>query len=146
VNTERKSQVLLADANGSVIGIDLLTTTEAVGEWSSQHEAEGRRQEIATTDSCRTSANACIAHVWLSIHLFANASEDGLTLPKGQGIKVTTSEVEEPLLVLLFRLSIFVVGFGTGEAHVAFVDAIFTEILLARDTFNQFIGFDFRPT
>jgi hypothetical protein len=67
-------------------------------------------------------------------------------LPKGQGIKVTTSEVEEPLFVLLFRLSIFVIGFGTGEAHVAFIDAIFTEILLARDTFNQFIGFDFRPT
>ena len=67
-------------------------------------------------------------------------------MPKGQGIKVTTSEVEEPLFVLLFRLGIFVIGFGTGEAHVAFIDAIFTEILLARDTFNQFIGFDFRPT
>jgi hypothetical protein len=67
--------VLLADAHGSVIGIDLLTTTEAVGEWSSQHEAEERRQEIATTDSCRTPANACIAHVWLSIHPFADASE-----------------------------------------------------------------------
>ena len=56
---------------------------------------------------------------------------DGLTLPKGQGIKVATSGVEEPLFVLLFLLSIFIIGFGTGETHVAFIDAIFAEILLA---------------
>jgi hypothetical protein len=57
-----------------------------------------------------------------------------------------TSGADEPLLVLLFLFAILVIGFGTGETHVAFIDAIFTEILLARRTFNQFIGFDFRPT
>jgi len=71
---------------------------------------------------------------------------DGLTSPKGQGFKIATSGVDEPLLVLLFLLAIFIIGFGTGETHVAFIDAIFTEIVFARDAFNQFIGFDFRPT
>jgi hypothetical protein len=56
---------------------------------------------------------------------------DGLTSPKGQGFKIVTSGVEEPLLVFLFLLAIFIIGFGTGETHVAFIDAIFTEILLA---------------
>jgi hypothetical protein len=71
---------------------------------------------------------------------------DGLAAPKGQGFKIVTSGADEPLLVLLFLFAILVIGFGTGETHVAFIDAIFTEILLARHTFNQFIGFDFRPT
>jgi hypothetical protein len=71
---------------------------------------------------------------------------DGLTSPKGQGFKVVISGVDERLLVLLFLFAIFIIGFGAGETHVAFIDAIFTEILLARSTFNQFIGFDFRPT
>jgi hypothetical protein len=56
---------------------------------------------------------------------------DGLTSPKGQGFKVVTSGVEAPLLVFLFLLAIFIIGFGTGEAHIAFIDAVFTEILLA---------------
>ena len=71
---------------------------------------------------------------------------DGLTSPKGQGFKVAISEVDERLLVLLFLFAIFIIGFGTGETHVAFIDAIFTEILLARCTLNQFVGLDFRPT
>jgi hypothetical protein len=71
---------------------------------------------------------------------------DGLAAPRGQGFKIVTSGADEPLLVLLFLFAILVIGFGTGETHVAFIDAIFTEILLARRTFNQFIGFDFRPT
>jgi hypothetical protein len=52
-------------------------------------------------------------------------------LAQGQGFKVVTSRVEEPLLVFLFLLAIFIIGFGTGETHIAFIDAIFTEILLA---------------
>jgi hypothetical protein len=56
---------------------------------------------------------------------------DGLTSPKGQGFKVVTSGVEKPLLVFLFLLAIFIIGFGTGETHIAFIDAVFTEILLA---------------
>ena len=71
---------------------------------------------------------------------------DGLTSPKGQGFKVATSGADEPLLVLLFLFAIFIIGFRTGETHVTFIDAIFTEILLARCTLNQFVGFDFRPT
>ena len=71
---------------------------------------------------------------------------DGLTSPKGQGFKVATSGADEPLLVLLFLFAIFIIGFRTGKTHVTFIDAIFAKILLARDTFNQFIGFDFRPT
>ena len=71
---------------------------------------------------------------------------DGLTSPKGQGRKVAISRVDERLLVLLFLFAIFIIGFCTGETHVAFIDAIFAKILLTRDTFNQFIGFDFRPT
>jgi hypothetical protein len=71
---------------------------------------------------------------------------DGLTSPKGQGFKVVMSGVDERLLVLLFLFTIFIIGFGAGETHIAFVDAIFTEILLTRSTFDQFIGFDFRPT
>jgi hypothetical protein len=67
-------------------------------------------------------------------------------LAQGPGFKVVTSGVDEPLLVLLFLFAVFIIGFGAGETHVAFIDAIFTEILLARGTFNQFIGFDFRPT
>jgi hypothetical protein len=70
----------------------------------------------------------------------------GSPRPEGQGANVSTSGVEAPLLVLLFVFDIFVVGFGTGETHVTFIDAVFTEILLARCTLNQFIGFDFRPT
>jgi hypothetical protein len=71
---------------------------------------------------------------------------DGLTLPKGQGFKVATSGADEPLLALLFLFAIFIIGFRTGETHVTFIDAIFAKILIARDAFNQFIGFDFRPT
>jgi hypothetical protein len=71
---------------------------------------------------------------------------DGHLSPKGQGFKVATSQTHEPLLVLIFLFAIFIVGFRAGEAHVAFVDAILAKILLTRDTFNQFIGFDFRPT
>jgi hypothetical protein len=71
---------------------------------------------------------------------------DGFTSPKGPGSNVSISGVEAPLLVLLFVFAIFIVGFGTGETHVALIDAIFAKILLARCTFNQFIGFDFRPT
>jgi hypothetical protein len=56
---------------------------------------------------------------------------DGLTSPKGQGFKVVPSGVEKPLLVFLFLLAIFIIGFGTGETHIAFIDAVFTEILLA---------------
>jgi hypothetical protein len=70
----------------------------------------------------------------------------GLTSPKGQGFKVATSGADEPLLVLLFLFAIFIIGFRTGETHVTFIDAIFAKILIARDAFNQFIGFDFRPT
>jgi len=71
---------------------------------------------------------------------------DGLTSPKGQGFKVETSGTDEPLLVLLFLFAIFIIGFRTGETHVTFIDAIFAKILVARDTFNQFIGLNFRPT
>jgi hypothetical protein len=71
---------------------------------------------------------------------------DGLMSPKGQGFKVATSQPDEPLLVLIFLIAIFIIGFRTGETHVAFIDAIFAKILLTRDTFDQFIGFDFRPT
>jgi hypothetical protein len=56
---------------------------------------------------------------------------DGLTSPKGQGFKVVIPGVDEPLLVLLFVFAIFIIGFSAGETHVAFIDAIFTEILLA---------------
>jgi hypothetical protein len=71
---------------------------------------------------------------------------DGLTSPKGQGFKIAISGADEPLLVLLFLFAIFIIGFRTGETHVTFIDAIFAKILIARDAFNQFIGFDFRPT
>jgi hypothetical protein len=71
---------------------------------------------------------------------------DGLTSPKGQGFKVAISGVDEPLLVVLFLFALFIISFGAGKTHIAFIDAIFTKILLARNTFNQFIGFDFRPT
>jgi hypothetical protein len=70
----------------------------------------------------------------------------GSPRPKGRGSNVSTPGVEAPLLVLLFVFALFIVGFGTGEAHVALIDAIFTEILLTRCTLYQFIGFDFRPT
>jgi len=71
---------------------------------------------------------------------------DGLTSPKCQGFKIAISGANEPLLVLLFLFAIFIIGFRTRETHITFIDAIFAKILLARDTFNQFIGFDFRPT
>jgi hypothetical protein len=71
---------------------------------------------------------------------------DELTSPKGQGFKVAISGVDEPLLVVLFLFPLFIISFGTGKTHIAFIDAIFAKILLARITFNQFIGFDFRPT
>jgi hypothetical protein len=73
----------------------------------------------------------------------------GSPCPKGQGLQgvyIATPGAEEPLLVLLFLFAIFIVSFGTGETHVTFIDAIFTEILLARYTLNQFVGLDFRPT
>jgi hypothetical protein len=70
----------------------------------------------------------------------------GSPRPQGEGYSVAGSGAEEPLLVLLFLFTISIVSFGTGETHVTFIDAIFAKILLARDTFNQFIGFDFRPT
>jgi hypothetical protein len=65
---------------------------------------------------------------------------------QSQGCSVARSGAEEPLLVLLILFGILIVSFGTGETHVTFIDAIFTEILLARCTFNQFVGLDFRPT
>jgi hypothetical protein len=71
---------------------------------------------------------------------------DGLTSPKGQGFKGATAGVCEPLLVLVFLFAPFVISFGTGKTHVAFIDAIFTEILLTRHTLDQFIGLNFRPT
>jgi hypothetical protein len=71
---------------------------------------------------------------------------DGLTSPKGQGFKVAIAGVSEPLLVLVFLFALFIISFGTGKTHVAFIDAIFTEVLLARHTLNQFIGLNFRPT
>jgi hypothetical protein len=71
---------------------------------------------------------------------------DGLTSPKGQGFEIAISGADEPLLVFLFLFAIFIIGFRTGETHVTFIDAIFAKILIARDAFNQFIGFDFRPT
>jgi hypothetical protein len=70
----------------------------------------------------------------------------GSPRPQGEGYSVAGSGAEEPLLVLLFLFSLFIVGFGTGKTHVTFIDAIFTEILLARCTLNQFVGLDFRPT
>jgi hypothetical protein len=66
--------------------------------------------------------------------------------PKGRRLYTATSEAEAPLLVLLFVFTIFIVGFSAGETHVTFIDAIFTEILLARYTLNQFVGLNFRPT
>jgi hypothetical protein len=71
---------------------------------------------------------------------------DGLIWPKDQGCKVMIAGADEPLLVLVLLLAIFIIGFGTGETHITFIDAIFAKILLTRDTFNQFIGLDFRPT
>jgi hypothetical protein len=70
----------------------------------------------------------------------------GSPRPQGEGYSVAGSGAEEPLLVLLFLFAIFIIGFRTGETHVTFIDAIFTEILLARCTLNQFVGLDFRPT
>jgi hypothetical protein len=70
----------------------------------------------------------------------------GSPRPEGQGSNVSAPAAEAPLFVLLFVFGLVIVGFGTGKAHVPFIDAIFTEILLARYAFNQFVGFDFRPT
>jgi hypothetical protein len=70
----------------------------------------------------------------------------GSPRPQGEGYSVAGSGADEPLLVLLFLFAIFIIGFRTGETHVTFIDAIFTEILLARCTLNQFVGLDFRPT
>ena len=67
-------------------------------------------------------------------------------LAQGQGFKVSTSGAEEPLLVILFLVAFFIIGFCTGKTHITLIDAVFAKILLTRDTFNQFIGFDFRPT
>ena len=71
---------------------------------------------------------------------------DGRLSPMDQGFKVAILEVDERLLVVLFFFTLFIISFGAGKTHIALVDAIFTEILLARGTFNQFIGLDFRPT
>jgi hypothetical protein len=71
---------------------------------------------------------------------------DGLTSPKGQGFKVATAGADELLLVILFLFAIFIISFCTGKTHITFIDAVFAKILLARDTFDQFIGFDFPPT
>jgi hypothetical protein len=55
----------------------------------------------------------------------------GSPRPQGQGAHVSLSEVDAPSLVLFFVFAILIVSFGTGETHVPFIDAIFTEILLA---------------
>jgi hypothetical protein len=55
---------------------------------------------------------------------------DGLTSPVSRGVKVTTCEVDEPLFVFVFLFALFIIGFGTGETHIAFIDTIFAEILL----------------
>jgi len=51
-------------------------------------------------------------------------------LAQGQGFKVKTAGENEPLLVFLVLLALFIIGFGTGKTHVTFIDAIFAEILV----------------
>jgi hypothetical protein len=47
-------------------------------------------------------------------------------------------------ILLLFYL--LIIGFGAGETHIAIVDTIFTEILITRHTFNQFVCLYFGTT
>jgi hypothetical protein len=50
-------------------------------------------------------------------------------LAQGQGFKVKIAMSDELLLVLLVLVSLFIISFGTGKAHVPFIDAIFAEVL-----------------
>jgi hypothetical protein len=50
-------------------------------------------------------------------------------LAQGQGFTVETVGVAEFSLVLLVLITFFIIGFGTGKTHVAFIDTIFAEVL-----------------
>ena len=44
-------------------------------------------------------------------------------------LKVKIAMSYELLLVLFVLVSIFIISFGTGKAHVPFIDAIFAKVL-----------------
>jgi hypothetical protein len=50
----------------------------------------------------------------------------------------------EPLLVI----ALYVLDFRltAGKTHLAIIDAVLAEVLLARDALDQLVGFDFRTT
>jgi hypothetical protein len=50
----------------------------------------------------------------------------------------------EPLLVVVLYVLDF--SLSAGKTHVAIIDAVLAEVLLARGTLDQFVGFDFRTT